>query len=293
VSQSEYDDAISAEQVARAEVQAARARLTEARLDLGYTHVEAPITGLSGRAVKSEGSLVSGTEATLLTTIAQVDPIYVMFAMPDGDLLNLNREAEVGRINLPEGGRFQVALRLSDGGAYEQTGKVDFSDHHIDPTTGTVEVRAELPNPNVALRPGQFVRVILSGAEHPNAILVPQRAIQEGPSGKFAYVSTLSQGRGAAGQGGRLGGRELVIHEGPQSGRSGDRGRGAEGAAGRAGSGGCAVIRQPLTGPGSGDDRGGARRRLAPVSVEAWQDRHVFRYFINRPIVAAVISSSP
>jgi membrane fusion protein (multidrug efflux system) len=188
VSQKEYDDAVSAAQVAKAEVQVARAQVTEARLNLGYTRVEAPIAGLSGRALKSEGSLVSGTEATLLTTLSQVDPLYVLFAIPDGDLLDLNREAAAGQIHLPEDGRFQATLRLSDGSTYEQAGKVDFSDNRIDTATGTVEARIELPNPDGRLRPGQFVRVILSGAERLNAFLVPQRAVQEGPNGKFVYV---------------------------------------------------------------------------------------------------------
>jgi len=117
VSQKEYDDAVSAKQVAQAQVQAARSQVTQARLDLGYTRVESPISGLSSRAMKSEGSLVSGAEATLLTTVSQVDPIYVLFGVPDGEQLKLEREAALGRLVLPRDGLFQASVKLADGGS--------------------------------------------------------------------------------------------------------------------------------------------------------------------------------
>lgn len=188
VSQKEYDDAVSAKQVAQAQVQAARSQVTQARLDLGYTRVESPISGLSSRAMKSEGSLVSGAEATLLTTVSQVDPIYVLFGVPDGEQLKLEREAALGRLVLPRDGLFQASVKLADGGSYPETGRVNFSDNRVNTQTGTVEGRAQLANPEARLLPGQFVRVLLSGAERPAALLVPQRAVLEGPKGKFVYV---------------------------------------------------------------------------------------------------------
>jgi membrane fusion protein (multidrug efflux system) len=188
VSQKEYDDAASSEAITRADVKAARARLSEARLALDYTRVEAPASGISGRSMRSEGSLVSGPDV-LLTTITQVDPIWVNFGVPDNDQARLQKDVEAGRLVLPKGGDFEVALRLADGSAYPKAGRVNFSAVRIDPATGTRDLRAELPNPGGVLRPGQFVRVILKGAMIPGAVTVPQRAVLDSPQGgKFVYV---------------------------------------------------------------------------------------------------------
>jgi membrane fusion protein (multidrug efflux system) len=188
VSQKEADDALSSEAVTGADLKAARARLTEARLSLGYTKVEAPVSGVASRSERSEGSFVPGPEA-LLTTVMQVDPIWVNFGIPDNEQARIQKEVEAGRLSLPKNGKVEVALRLADGSMYARTGKLNFSDVRISPQTGTREARAELPNPDGALRPGQFVRVILRGATVPNAVSVPQRAVLENPQGgKFVYV---------------------------------------------------------------------------------------------------------
>jgi membrane fusion protein (multidrug efflux system) len=187
VSQKDYDDTVSAEAIGAADVKAARARLTEARLNLSYTKVEAPVSGVASRSLRSEGSLVGGPE-TLLTTVMQVDPIWVNFGIPDNEQAQLARDVRAGRVALPQGDAFEVALRLADGSVYDRTGKLNFSDVRVSPTTGTREARAELPNPQGVLRPGEFVRVILRGATRPNALTVPQRAVLEGPQGKFVYV---------------------------------------------------------------------------------------------------------
>jgi membrane fusion protein (multidrug efflux system) len=200
VSQKEVDDAASGEQVGEADVKAARTRVTEARLNLGYTRVESPITGVASRAQRSEGTLVSGPEV-LLTTVTQMDPIWVNFGIPDNEQLRLRKEGEAGRLVMPAGGRFGVTLKLADGSVYERAGVLSFSDVRVSGQTGTSEARAEIPNPNGLLRPGQFVRVTLTGATRPNAILIPQRAVLEGPQGKFVYVvvegekGTLAQAR--------------------------------------------------------------------------------------------------
>jgi membrane fusion protein (multidrug efflux system) len=185
VSQKEYDDAVSGELIGAADLKAARARLAEAKLSLGYTRVESPVSGIASRALRSEGSLVSGPDV-LLTTVMQVDPIWVNFGIPDNDQARMQKDAESGRLKLPK--NFQVDLRLADGSVYARSGKMSFSDVRISPNTGTREARAELPNPDGALRPGQFVRVILRGATRPDAVTVPQRAVLEGPQGKFVYV---------------------------------------------------------------------------------------------------------
>jgi membrane fusion protein, multidrug efflux system len=219
VSQKEYDDAASAEAITEADVKAARARLMEARLGLGYTKVEAPASGISGRSMRSEGTLVSGPDV-LLTTVTQVDPIWVNFGVPDNDQARLQKDIEAGRLALPKGGKFEVALRLADGSAYAKSGRVNFSAVRIDPATGTRELRAELPNPEGVLRPGQFVRVILKGAVIPGAVTVPQRAVLESPQGgKFVYVvDAKSTAQPRPVEVGRWSGDDWVITSGLQAG---------------------------------------------------------------------------
>ena len=187
VSQKEYDDATSAETIAEADLKAAKARLTEAQLNLLYTKVESPAAGIAGRAQRSEGSLVSGPDV-LLTTVSQVDPIWVSFGISDNDQLRINSDRASGRLQLPKGGAFDVTVKLADGSVFPQTGKLNFSDVRVSGQTGTSETRAEIPNPKGVLRPGQFVRVTLKGAVRPDAITVPQRAVLEGPQGKFVYL---------------------------------------------------------------------------------------------------------
>lgn len=186
-SRREYDDAISAEAIAQADLKTAHTKLAEARLNLGYARVAAPIAGIAGRALRSDGSLVSGPDV-LLTSVTQIDPIFVLFGIPDAERLKLNREAEAGRLVLPKDGKFEVSLKFADGSTYSKTGKLNFSDVRVSGATGTSETRAELPNGAGLIHPGQFVRVTLKGAQRPNAILVPQRSVLEGPTGKFVYV---------------------------------------------------------------------------------------------------------
>jgi membrane fusion protein, multidrug efflux system len=185
VSQKEHDDAVSSEQIGFADVKAAQARLTEARLNLEYTRVEAPVSGVTSRALPSEGTLISGPNV-LLTSVVQVDPLWVNFGIPDNEQGQRQKEVDAGKLVLPK--NFEVELRLADGSAYKHKGKLDFSDVRVSLQTGTREARAELPNPDGDLHPGQFVRVVLKGASMPNAVTVPQRAVMEGPQGKFVYV---------------------------------------------------------------------------------------------------------
>ena len=185
--QKDLDDAVSAQRVADADVKLARARLAEARLNLEYTRVEAPLAGITSRAAQSEGALVSGPEV-LLTTITQIDPIWVTFGIPEREHLAIRKAVDAGQIKMPDDGGFVVTVRLSDGSEFGRKGRLDFSDVRVNPGTGTTETRAELPNPAGVLKPGQFVRVEISGATRPDAILVPQKAVLEGPQGKFVYL---------------------------------------------------------------------------------------------------------
>ena len=216
VSQKEHDDAVSAEAIGFADVKAARARLTEARLNVEYTRVEAPIGGIASRALVSEGTLVSGPNV-LLTSVVQVNPMWVNFGIPDNEAARLQKEAEAGRLNLPKS--FEVELRLADGSTYPRKGRLNFSDVRVAPGTGTRESRAEIPNPEASLHPGQFVRVILRGATRPNAVTVPQRAVMEGPQGKFVYVvNQNSQAEARPVQAGEWAGDAWVITGGLNAG---------------------------------------------------------------------------
>lgn len=204
VSRREYDNAVSDAEEARATVLSAQARLDQAELDLSYTRVEAPISGLSSRAEHSEGSLVGPQENGLLTRISQVRPIWVRFSLSDQTLLALRKAVASERVTSPATERLQVELVLPDDSVHPERGKVNFSDSLMDSATGSVELRAELPNAGGTLIPGQFVRVRLLGIERPNAILVPQRAVQQGQTGKLVFV---------VGAGGTAEARPVVVGE--------------------------------------------------------------------------------
>jgi membrane fusion protein, multidrug efflux system len=190
----DLDDAQSAVETAVATVKLAQARLTEAKLNLSYTTVTAPVSGVASRALKSEGSLVSPGQESLLTTVSQLDPLYVNFSVSESDRLRIDREIAQGRLTLPDpakGGQ-TVSLKLADGSIFPRQGRLAFIDARINPATGAFDARAEIANADGALRPGQFVRVIVEGSQRPNAIVLPQRAVMEGPQGKFVYVAGKS-----------------------------------------------------------------------------------------------------
>ena len=206
LSQREFDEATSNEESGAAAVKQAQARLTEARLNLGYTRVSSPVTGWASRAQKSEGSLVSPGADSLLATISQLDPLYVNFSVSEAERLRLSKLINSGELKAPnaidaagksgEKSPFTgatVALKLSDGTIYDRKGRLTFVDPAINTGTGAFEARAELPNADAALRPGQFVRVIVEGALRPNTIVVPQRAVMDGPQGKFVFVTGKGQ----------------------------------------------------------------------------------------------------
>ncbi|MEZ5581622.1 MAG: efflux RND transporter periplasmic adaptor subunit [Candidatus Competibacteraceae bacterium] len=192
-SRKQYDDANSDVAFARAELQAAQAALTEARLNLEYTHLSAPIAGITGQAQMVEGALVSAGDS-LLTTLVQIDPMYVHFSLSENDWLTQQQEVAAGTLKQPINADLEVRVRLANGQLLERVGRIDFQAAEIDTTTGTVAMRATLPNADQALKAGQFVRVIVSGAVRPNAVAVPQRAVLEGPQGKYVYVAEGSGG---------------------------------------------------------------------------------------------------
>jgi len=217
VSQREYDDAASADQVARADLKGAQARRAEAALNVLYTRVEAPLSGAAGRSQVSEGTLVSGP-GTLLTTLTQTDPIKVRFGIADTDQMKWRSEVASGQLKLPAHEAFTVEVKLADGSVYPRKGKLLFSDTRVSGNTGTVEAEAEVPNPDGVLKPGQFVRVRLTGATRPAAMLVPTRAVLEGPQGKFVYSVADNKAMPKPVQVGDQIGDQWIINQGLQPG---------------------------------------------------------------------------
>lgn len=189
LSKKDRDQAVSDFNVAKANLKAAQARIEEAEINLGYTTVTAPISGLTSKEAVSEGSLISTTESSsLLTRINQLDPIYVNFSYSDSEALKLRKDLESGSLTSAPQDDMEIELKLSDGSTYPEKGKMNFSDNHIDTATGTLQVRGEVPNPDAALLPGQFVRVSLHGYTRKKAILIPQRSIVQRPDGKIAFI---------------------------------------------------------------------------------------------------------
>jgi len=178
VSQQDLDHAVAAQQAAEGQVNAARATLRTADLNLGYTRVTTPITGLAGVAQAQVGALVGSPDPTLLTVVSQVDTIKVKFRISEQEYLILARALGDSGRQTPRG-QARLDLVLSDGSVYDQKGRVVTVDRNIDPTTGTLGVEALFPNPSALLRPGQFGRIRAPVTTRMNAIVVPQRAVRE------------------------------------------------------------------------------------------------------------------
>ena len=178
IGRQEYDAAVAAQRTAEADVQAAQANLESARLNLGYASVTAPISGRARRAEVTEGALVSASQGTLLTTIEQIDRVYVNFGQSSSDLLAIRGDMGSGKVSVPQLERVEVQLILEDGSAYPVIGHLDFLDLSIDEATGTAALRAEFPNPNSALLPGQFVRARIFAGDRADGVLIPQRAVK-------------------------------------------------------------------------------------------------------------------
>lgn len=186
VAQRDVDDARTAAEQARAAVQSAQAAVVTAKKYLDDTDVRAEITGRVGRAQMVLGALVRGP-ADLLTAIDQLDPIYVNFSPSDQDVLAWRRGVATRQLTIPRG-VMRVRAMLADGSVYPLTGRLNFVDLAVQQQTGTMQLRAEFPNPQHTLLPGQFVRVSLLGMERRGVILVPQRSVQQGLTGPYVYV---------------------------------------------------------------------------------------------------------
>ncbi|MBX9915123.1 MAG: efflux RND transporter periplasmic adaptor subunit [Pseudomonadaceae bacterium] len=189
-SEKELDDATSNYEQSKANLESAKADVQSRQIDLDYTTVEAPISGASSQETVSEGSLMVAGDpnASLLTSITQLDPLYVNFSYPDADAERFRREIQAGTVRLPDGKKLTAELKMGDGSLYPLKGNVDFIDSLINTGTGSVSARVVIPNPDLKLFPGQFVRVLIEGLSIPDAISVPQRAISQTPAGTAVFV---------------------------------------------------------------------------------------------------------
>ncbi|MCU7960142.1 MAG: efflux RND transporter periplasmic adaptor subunit [gamma proteobacterium symbiont of Bathyaustriella thionipta] len=187
VAQKELDDATGTYRSAAAAVEAARANVVQAELNLGYTDITSPVSGPSSSAAYREGAYIS-YNAGPLTYVAQIDPMWIEFSITENQILRFRDEKKRGTFRAPEDGAFEIEIILADGTVYPQRGHITFSDASLSEETGTFLIRAEIDNKEKALRPGQFVRTRILGGIRPKAILVPKQAVQQGAKGSFVWL---------------------------------------------------------------------------------------------------------
>ncbi len=188
VSKADVDNAQAAERSGAAAVQQARASVQSARINLGYADVKSPIDGHAGQQQVTEGALVGQGETTLLTTVEQLDPLYVNFTLSAVDFNQMRQAQTKGSITLSDPTKTAVKIALPGGQIYQQAGTLDFSDTKVDQSTGAISLRALLPNPERALLPGQFVTLMADLGQQHGVFLIPQQAVQRDTVGAYAMV---------------------------------------------------------------------------------------------------------
>lgn len=202
ISKQEFINAVAAQKTAEADVASARASIQTAQINLSYATVTAPISGRIGRSLVTEGALVGQGDTTPLATIQQIDPMYVNFTQSTTDLLRLRRAVADGQYKRAGGEGASVRVLLEDGTPYDRPGKLLFSDVSVDPATGQITLRAEVPNPAGVLLPGMYVRVKLEQARAEDGIVLPQQAVTRGGAGDSVMV---------VGEGGKVSPRPVKI----------------------------------------------------------------------------------
>jgi membrane fusion protein (multidrug efflux system) len=189
LSQSDLDKAQGEYDAAKAAVYSAEAGVKEAELNLGYATIRSPLTGVAGRALQRQGAFVNAmAESANLTYVAAIDPIWATFSISQNQAARWADERRRGLVVPPKDGAYEVDLVLPDGTPFSQRGRISFADPSFSADTGSFMVRAVLPNPKLELRPGMFVTAYVRGAIRPNAIVVPQLAVQQGANGHAMYV---------------------------------------------------------------------------------------------------------
>jgi membrane fusion protein (multidrug efflux system) len=188
-SQSDLDNATGAVKSAAAELSSAMARLDQAELNLGYTTISAPVSGVSGQAFYREGSYLSASTSGRLSYVAQIDPVWVNFSVSQNQRAERAQEVAAGRLQPPADNQYHIEVQLSDGSHYPHTGTLNFVSPTFNQDTGTFLIRAQLANPDGVLRPGMFVRATVTGAMLPNSLVVPQKAVQQTSNGHVIYIA--------------------------------------------------------------------------------------------------------
>jgi membrane fusion protein (multidrug efflux system) len=184
VSRQEYENTVASLKGAEADVAAGRAAVETAQINLGYTTVRSPITGRIGRSEVTEGAYVQVAQATLLATVQQLDPVYVDVSQSTAEVMALRRALAAGKLDRAPAGGANVKLLLDDGTEYAGSGELQFADVTVNPSTGSISLRAVFPNPSGELMPGMFVRARLTEGVNPQALLVPQQAVQRNQRGE-------------------------------------------------------------------------------------------------------------
>ncbi len=187
LSQKDLDDATGQYEQAAAAVEQAKAQLETAQLNLSYTTIRSPVDGVSSYAAVADGTYLNPQNAQL-TTVSVLTPMWINFSVSENEMERVRNEVRSGQLKLPDGGRFVVEIEMVDGNLFPFTGTITFADPSYNSTTGTFLLRATVKNPAGALRPNQYVRVRLTGAIRPNAIVIPQRAVQQSAKGHFVWV---------------------------------------------------------------------------------------------------------
>lgn len=187
-SKKDLDNAIANKLATNAALISAKANLLKAEINLGYTTIQSPITGASGKARFREGALINPSSNTLMTTVSVLDPIWIYFSVSDNDILKLRKQTAEHALLIPPSKDYEIEAILSDGSIFPHKGKVNFTSPTYDQATGTIEVRAVFDNPEAILRPGQFARVKVYGAQRPEALYVPQRALLQKSNGMYVYL---------------------------------------------------------------------------------------------------------
>lgn len=189
LSQADLDRAQGDHDAAKAAVFSAQANQTQAELNLSYAIIRSPVNGLAGRALQRQGAYVNATaESANLTYVAAVDPIWVTFSVSQNQAARWTDEKAAGRLVVPKDLAFEVDLVMPDGKPFPERGRISFADPSFNPDTGSFMVRATLPNPKALMRPGMFVTALVKGALRPDAIVIPQLAVQQGSNGHLVYV---------------------------------------------------------------------------------------------------------
>ena len=220
ISSQEYDDADAAWKQQLAEIGAAKAALQSANINLAYTRITAPISGRIGKSAVTEGALVTAQQADSLTSIQQLDPMYVDVRQSTADLLRLKRQVAAGKLTQDEQKGARVSFQLEDGSTYGEEGSLQFSDVTVDETTGMVTLRVIVPNPHQLLLPGMFMRATLQEGERAEGLLVPQTAVTRTPKGGATVMVVMADNKVELRevQLGRIVGSDWVVESGLKAG---------------------------------------------------------------------------